>query len=560
MYGANNIDFKYDDALDFVLFSTITANGTDCICEIVRIMVESESMKLNQTKIREAIPTYANPSSFFHHERERGQRLYHILVLYGERFFDKNLGSCKVKRHVYCSKGLALKFTFDFNALKTTLKSTKEQFNRQPNIPIDDHFKRLISHVETLGGFGPVVSQNFVQLAALIGLIPLEMYNCASLDTNTSNQSRGPCKIISLCLDGTSPDIASDKKRCLPSAKCEEVLTQLHAELNLLWKNASSKGYVENSLCELWRSFPFMKKKGSKNSNTEDTEAELTGHQTLQIAANTIEKKGIENLTPKIKECIYIHRNRCKGRSVQALFRVVNVSSTTKLQMSQHVFTGKDKSHYVETSWLYSDKETGGRNGSDALMHWSSDNILILDSSLSDRFVSKTHVCGSNGCMLCQHAVRTSPEMITTDGKKFTLTKVKKSLKRTHSQNLRHVFDNKMVLGTKINRVVKKVDEKKKMVFEERQRQDEIQNMKIIQTIQRNDSSEVTNDIISSTPSTPRKRKAPKQSNRNSESNDVHDTMELESFMFNMDHREKNWKRKSSDLSDSVFEDAGCTL
>jgi len=162
--------------------------------------------------------------------------------------------------------------------------------------------------------------------------------------------------------------------------------------------------------------------------------------------------------------------------------------------------------------------------------------------------------------MLCQYAVRTSPEMITTDGKKFTLTKVKKSLKRTHSQNLRHVFDNKMVLRTKINRVITKVDEKKKLAFEERQRQDDIESMKTIQTIQANDSSEVTNDIISSTPSTPRKRKAPKQSTRNSESNDVNDTMRLETFMFNMDYRKKNWKRRSSDLSDSVFEDAGCTL
>ena len=137
MYCSNNIEFKYEDAIDFVLFSTITSNGTDCICEIVRIMVESQAILPPQKRSNTTAPSYDNPCSFFHHEQQRGQGLYNILVLFGNRFFDKSLGSCKVKRHVYCSKGLPLSFTFDFKNLKASLKSIRGEFNRQSNIHVE---------------------------------------------------------------------------------------------------------------------------------------------------------------------------------------------------------------------------------------------------------------------------------------------------------------------------------------------------------------------------------------------------------------------------------------
>ena len=565
MYGSNNIEFKYDDAIDFVLFSTITSNGTDCICEIVRILVESQALLSPQKRSNSSTPTYDKPCSFFHHEQQRSQRLYNILVQFGNRFFDKNLGSCKVKRHVYCSKGLPLPFTFDFKNLKVLLKSIRVQFNRTSNTNVNDLHKKLVTDLEALDGFGPVVTQNFVQLAALVGLIPLEMYNCASLDTNTSNQSRGPCKLISYCLEGTPGFSEMPKKKgCLVSTKCEEVLTQLHAELNHLWKTAISRGYVENSMCELWRSFPFMKntkggkstKNGDKSTEKDETLKEPTSHEILQSAADSIEKKGFDNLKAKVKECIYIHRNRCRGRSVQALFRVVNNSSSAKLQMFQHVFTGKTKSHYVERSWIYSDKEKSVGIGSQNLMEWDSNDVLKLDSFLRDRFVSKTRVCGSNGCMLCRYSVKTSPEMITVDGKKFTLTPVEQSLNQTHSQNLKHVFDSKLVLASNIKRVVKKVDEKKKKIFQDRQRQEEIESFKTIQAIRQ---SEANAKRIKRKPSPEhglRKRKASQVENGNR----VGHIMELEFLLEGMDHSTAKWRRKPSDGNDSDLPYDGCLL
>ena len=573
MYCSNNIEFKYEDAIDFVLFSTITSNGTDCICEIVRILVESQAILPPQKRSNTMAPSYDNPCSFFHHEQQRGQGLYNILVLFGNRFFDKNLGSCKVKRHVYCSKGLPLPFTFNFKNLKEKLKSIKDEYNHNSNIHVDDLHKKLIAQLESHEGFGPVVAQNFVQLAALVGLIPLEMYNCASLDSNTSNHSRGPCKLISYCLDGT-PGLSDipKKKDCLPSTKCEEVLTKLHAELNHLWKNAISRGYVENTLCELWRSFPFMRKTGDKLTKKGDTLPEPTGHQILQKAARNVEKKGVDKLPAKVKECIYIHRNRCSGRSVQALFRVVNVSSSTKLQMFQHVFTGRNKSHYVERSWIYSDKETRVGIGSQNLMEWDSKGILKLDSFLIDRFVSKTRVCGSNGCMLCQYAVRTSPEMITVDGKKFTLTPVEQSSKRTPSENLKHVFDPRLVVASSIKRVLKKVDEKKKKIFEDKQRQAEVESLKTIQAIHNREANAVCSHNSSSPVHGLRKRKVSqiikKSLNHGRRVGHVpnslfasnHDSMALENVLLDMDHDPGNWKRKPSDGSDSEFPADGCLL
>ena len=503
IYFQHGLKFKYDDAIDFVLFSTITSNGCDTICEIVRILVESDAIFDWDTFDTKKSYSMKEPCALFRKRIDQKIRLYNVLCFFGNNYFDKGLGSCRIKRHIVCNKGQALPFTFNFLALKEELRTaTTSCLNSSYNA--DDLFSKLLVDLDKkFDGFGPVVAHNFLQMASLIGILPLEMYNCATLDGKGNNLTRGPCKLIAKCLHGTqaTQGLSTGKRRNVSSVKCEEVFNLFHTELSRIWKTSLSKSYIENVMCELWRSLPLSKKTSTER-----------GHHFIKKCADHFEKYGFNRCNSKVKECIYFNRNRCRGRPVQALFRVVrNSASSTKLQMFQHVFIGKRKKHFVERCWIQSDREPVVGNGSLNFLQWGPDECLKLDENFCQRFQSKLNSCDINGCVLCSNAPGSENNTILCDDGTFQLSPVTQSSVIMNADDLSYTFDSKAHARKSIHRSVRKVDIKKKSLFEARKKMTELKDAEMARRLQSEQTSAI--DLV------PLKRKSAEIANGNVQSN-----------------------------------------
>ena len=405
-YTKKKVAFTKKDGLGFVLYSTITSNGMDSICEIVRMLVESESYD-SIADVRQggetAFDIGANsPSKLFYAMRERsGTSLYSIFAFFGSKYFDKGLGSCRVKRHIICSKGMEFDFSANCQQLETILTNHSEMGVETKMIL---RFEALKLSLEKVAGFGPVLAHNFIQMSCLVGLLPLKYYNCASLEgSQATNNSRGPNKIISLCLKGTEHNpnqqicSSSKKKSDINGATCELIFSRLHKELNVIWNDTITRSYLENTLCELWRivtSIGPSKEKVATASNGNRALSDFYEKNIKGVKANIPESR--------IKEAIFLHRNRCKGRQTQALFRVVNNNGKLWIQMFNHIFqTNGEKTHFVERTWLTDWKPGDNADNSSSEIFWNQKGILIISDHVQKAFLSRTNTCKLAGCVMC---------------------------------------------------------------------------------------------------------------------------------------------------------------
>ena len=227
-------------------------------------------------------------------------------------------------------------------------------------------------------GAGPLGTLQFLQLAGILGLIPLYCATYAELD---SKASLGPKNFINKCIKineensniNSLPEEAtwSGKGKRLDKTKIgnrkqgplvSEEFFSLHKSLTGIWGDLITLALLENLLCECSRSF----KRTCKNHKLNESTANVSVIEDPQ-----------KMLDSSVKDIIYYNERR---KCVQNFYTVkVSGSGASKLKpllcmkISQQS-ENENKTMYL-TSW------SGGCNGT-SMMNWSDDGSnRTLDST-----------------------------------------------------------------------------------------------------------------------------------------------------------------------------------
>lgn len=235
--------FSVADAIDFVAYSAITCNGSSLIAEIARRVTTDP---------------------YFYQEQliECKDNMYDFLCHVNREIMPGiGIGSCTNNRFTYSQgssdsnwgrdRGRLLNLCKEFHDDKNTvtrqnllIQKTQDLFSRLVNSKINGKSE--------FHGVGPMSANQFLQLASLLGLIPLYCFTYANLHS----VKLGPSKAIMRGLKNPNMSLK----------EIQQCFENVFDELRDVWGNLVTKAVLENVLCEISRCYDRTAK-GMKRRN-----------------------------------------------------------------------------------------------------------------------------------------------------------------------------------------------------------------------------------------------------------------------------------------------------
>ena len=238
--------------LDFICFFCFRCNGTTVLAEIHRVVMKNRKM-------------YRIEADCF------GDSFYQFLYNTANDLFPhvKGVGSCTQNRYTYSSGSNST----DWSDHQQDLLELCNTFYHDPKTVRNKNAVRECTKAmvhELLKGKDPSTKKNrycgvgamgaiqFVHMAALLGIIPMQCYTYAELIDN----DLGPPKFIRAAL--TQDETKNKNDMCL--SKCNSIFHEVHCEMSNIWGPMITESIVENTLCELSRAY-----KASSNNAISNT-------------------------------------------------------------------------------------------------------------------------------------------------------------------------------------------------------------------------------------------------------------------------------------------------
>lgn len=333
------------DTIDFVAYCALTCNGTTLIAEIVRrVILEPVHY---QEKLLECHDNMYEFLCYVNHEIMPGSAI----------------GSCTNNRFMYSQgssrsnwgrdRGMLLKLCQEFYNDDVTVTRQKLMIEKTQKVLHSlVHSKR--NGKSEFHGVGAMSANQFLQLASLVGLVPLYCFTVANLHST----KLGPSKAIMKGLN--SPKMTLKE--------IQSCFNNLFDELKAIWGNLVTKSLLENVLCEISRCYNQTTKKYKKSHPN----AELP----LSIICNT---RGSQFCESNAKDIFYFND---AANEMQNMFFVSSGSSggTTLrpclLMRLSSTWEKGNESFYNLTNWCQNkaDKQ---------MLRWDTQRSRIsLDTSL----------------------------------------------------------------------------------------------------------------------------------------------------------------------------------
>ena len=225
--------FSVADAIDFVAYSAITCNGSSLIAEIAR-RVTTDPYHYQTQLIQEC-----------------NDSMFDFLCLVNREITPGiSIGSCTNKRFTYSQGSSDSNWGRDRQKLLNLCKefhNQKKTITRQHLLieKTDEVFTCLVKSKmngkSEFHGVGPMSANQFLQLASLVGLVPLYCFTYA----NIHSLKLGPSKAIMRGLNCQD----------MPLNEVRICFTELYDELKAVWGNLVTKALLENILCEMSRCY-----------------------------------------------------------------------------------------------------------------------------------------------------------------------------------------------------------------------------------------------------------------------------------------------------------------
>ena len=218
----NFVQFNVADTLDFISYAAFRCNGTVLVAEIYRTIMSN-------------VEKYETVLS------ESGS-MYNFLITVNKEITSTSVGSCKPNRYTFSQGNIGTKWNEKREALLKLCKrfyTESETVSRQTSMfSVASGIINDLMKDSYFKGVGQMGSNLFIQISALLGLIPLSCYNYAEI----KSISLGPAKIIKYAL----PHVTTLKD-------IQETYQTLHIELKESLGSQVTHAILENTLCELSR-------------------------------------------------------------------------------------------------------------------------------------------------------------------------------------------------------------------------------------------------------------------------------------------------------------------
>ena len=284
--------------LAFVSFCTLQCNGTLPICEITRIIMK------NVDVFRVIL------------EQEYNGCFWKLMIQIGTESNFKAVGTSTAPRCTHFTGGSV--FPFDIHA--DFILDQFESFKRcKSDKELHDTMMKVQAAIEnSVNGVGVVNSLPFLQLSALIGLIPLKVATFATV------KEGGPSMILGM--DDNNGNV-------------KENFVKLHQEFSHIWGNQFTEAYLENTLCELNRTISRRCPPNHPRS----------------IDALFKESTYYSNKRSLKKDAIVMYSHRGLKRSLQSLFHIdVDKKGNPHLCMHGHEVDIKDMNVSIQEQLILS--------------------------------------------------------------------------------------------------------------------------------------------------------------------------------------------------------------
>ena len=234
--SVNFIRMTVGSALDYICFTCIRCNGTTLIAEIHRLMIND--VDLYVSKIREHDSLY--------------EFLYSMAV---EIQGPDSVGSCTEKRFTYSQGSNNTKWNRHQNDLldvitdsfyidESNQRGTKKKFEEGINsVMIELMSKDPATKKKKYSGIGYMGCIQFIHMSSLLGILPMYCFGYNRI----RSLKLGPAKFIiqSLSQKGTEMSVE----------ECNDHFEKVTEEFRSIWGIKITSSLIENTLCELWRSY-----------------------------------------------------------------------------------------------------------------------------------------------------------------------------------------------------------------------------------------------------------------------------------------------------------------
>lgn len=235
----NFMEFDIGDAIDFICFFAFKCNGTSVVAEIHR-------------RIMDNIDGYAE----MHDDSEN---MYDFLCMVNKEFpGSRAIGSCTEPRYTFSSGSnstdwsqmtgklheLCMKYWDGDSASKSRVE-LKNVTNQIVSLLVDG--KDKATGKPLFCGVGGMGANQFIHIAALLGIIPLVCYTFAEL----RDISLGPALLIK----GVFPP-----GHIQTANQCNDYLHMVQRRFSDIWNGLATENLLENTMCNCFRSFQFTKK------------------------------------------------------------------------------------------------------------------------------------------------------------------------------------------------------------------------------------------------------------------------------------------------------------
>ena len=204
------------DALDYISFFTFRCNGTTVLAEMHRVIMNDRE-------------SYRVKASF-------GDHFYEFLFDLAVELYPEinGVGSCTQAQYTYCSGNNNTKWCdhqdelfslcrsyFKDSKTSTTQAALRKCTNKLVNALFKD--KDPLTKKKRFCRVGAMGAIQFVHIASLLGIIPLQCYNYAEL----IDDKLGPPRFIRVGL--------GKSRTQMPISECNDFLTSLHKDFSSVW-------------------------------------------------------------------------------------------------------------------------------------------------------------------------------------------------------------------------------------------------------------------------------------------------------------------------------------
>lgn len=274
--------------LAFCLFSTVQSNGSLFVAEVVR------NMAMNNWSISQRFSMQYKSS------------LWSMMIDIAKNVKLTTVGSCTKPRFQISIGNNLLNFEKCFGGILHQFSKFKTSDSQKVSydkfLCLLDYLKKNVKYI------GHVTALKFIQLSALLGLLPLNVATFAAVD------SGGPGKLIRLCKDTNDPN---------------GVFLKLHKEFESIWGPRFTMAYFENLLCELYRELSETVRKKKVFGD-------------VDILHN--KSGGFSKIRSSLEDHIVLHAHRGMKQCISNLFRIdINGSGNATLDMQVFKFDERER-------------------------------------------------------------------------------------------------------------------------------------------------------------------------------------------------------------------------